>query len=253
MLDLLTVISHHRARLATPIRTVQKIYGDPDMENIPYADSGFRRSAASSRPFLLIDAHSRINGDDKAKPRSTSPVSRANEDQTSKTATTGEPKQASTSEDASSNNFDKNQQRKANVGDASPKSMKADSAVASSPNSPSTAQLENLDSVLPSPKSGTQKTTIMEPVTEQTDAKNESGVQTMKPPVARPAFEDNIVLGVALEGSKRTLPIDEGMVPSPVQSEANELATGRSGNLPSTSPKESKGSVPLVDQRDQDS
>jgi MscS family membrane protein len=27
---------------------------------------------------------------------------------------------------------------------------------------------------------------------------------------SRPAFEDNIVLGVALAGSKRTLPIEEG-------------------------------------------
>jgi MscS family membrane protein len=27
---------------------------------------------------------------------------------------------------------------------------------------------------------------------------------------SRPVFEDNIVLGVALEGSKRTLPIEEG-------------------------------------------
>ena len=37
LLDLLRVISHHRARLATPIRTVQKIYGEADLENVPFA------------------------------------------------------------------------------------------------------------------------------------------------------------------------------------------------------------------------
>ncbi|KAJ8543999.1 hypothetical protein K7X08_025617 [Anisodus acutangulus] len=53
LLDLLRVIRHHRARLATPIRTVQKIYSDADLDNMPY-DSAFNRGAASTRPLLLI-------------------------------------------------------------------------------------------------------------------------------------------------------------------------------------------------------
>ncbi|KAF5738031.1 mechanosensitive ion channel protein 2 chloroplastic [Tripterygium wilfordii] len=68
MLDLLRVISHHRARLATPIRTVQKIYGDADLDNIPFGDSTFRHGGAgSNRPLLLIEPSYRINGEDKTK------------------------------------------------------------------------------------------------------------------------------------------------------------------------------------------
>ncbi|WOL20379.1 mechanosensitive ion channel protein 3, chloroplastic-like [Canna indica] len=250
LLDLLRVISHHRARLATPIRTVQKIYGDPDIENIPFAETIFRRSATANRPLLLIDPQSRINSDDKAKSRSTS---RANEDQSSKTITTAEPRFTSTSEDSNLNNLDKNQQKKPIPGDALPKSIKADSATALSSNSPSTTQIENIESAQSTTKTVSQKHPISESTTEQGDAKNEGEkVQTAKPQVARPAFEDNIVLGLALEGSKRTLPIEEGMGPSSTQLESNELASGRNGSVPSTSSKETKGSVPAVDQRDQE-
>ncbi|CAL9158521.1 unnamed protein product [Musa hybrid cultivar] len=251
MLDLLRVISHHRARLATPIRTVQKIYGDPDIENVPFAESIFRHSAAASRPFLLLDSQSRINGDEKTKPRQTPHVS---EDQTNKSATTVDPNPTSSSDGTVPSNFDKHQHKKANSGDGSPKSVKAEPAVAPSSNPPSTVQLENSDAVGSTPKAGSQRAATSEAATEQGDAKNEGErVQTMKSQVARPAFEDNIVLGVALEGSKRTLPIEEGMGPSSTQLEANELAAGRNGNVPSASSKKIKGSDPLVDQRDQDS
>ncbi|URE30862.1 Mechanosensitive ion channel [Musa troglodytarum] len=253
MLDLLRVISHHRARLATPIRTVQKIYGDPDIENVPFAETIFRRSAAATRPFLLLDSQPRINGDDKAKPRQTPHVS---EDQTIKSATTVDPSPTSSSDGTVPSNFDKHQHKKANSGDGSPKSVKAEAAVAPSSNPPSTVQLENSDAVGSTPKAGSQRPATSEAATEQGDAKNEGErVQTMKPQVARPAFEDNIVLGVALEGSKRTLPIEEGMGPSSssTQLEANELAAGRNGNVPSASSKKIKGSDPSVDQRDQDS
>ncbi|KAJ7943728.1 mechanosensitive ion channel protein 2, chloroplastic [Quillaja saponaria] len=68
LLDLLRVISHHRARLATPIRTLQKIYGDADLDSVPFADSIFSRSGtASNRPLLMIEPPNRINGEDKTK------------------------------------------------------------------------------------------------------------------------------------------------------------------------------------------
>ncbi|GFY96085.1 MSCS-like 2 [Actinidia rufa] len=69
LLDLLRVVSHHRARLATPIRTVQKIYSEADIDNLPFSNSTFTGSRASgNRPFLLIEPSYKINGDDKAKP-----------------------------------------------------------------------------------------------------------------------------------------------------------------------------------------
>ncbi|XP_020584273.1 LOW QUALITY PROTEIN: mechanosensitive ion channel protein 3, chloroplastic-like [Phalaenopsis equestris] len=46
--DLLRVVSHHRARLATPVRTFQNIYGDavPSSDNIPLAETIFTRPGA---------------------------------------------------------------------------------------------------------------------------------------------------------------------------------------------------------------
>ena len=70
LLDLLRVVSHHQARLATPIRTVQKEYSvaDMEMENIPFADPIFTRSqAAANRPLLQIEPSYKMNGDDKMK------------------------------------------------------------------------------------------------------------------------------------------------------------------------------------------
>ncbi|KAI6699492.1 hypothetical protein NL676_013816 [Syzygium grande] len=71
LLDLLRVISHHRARLATPIRTMQRIYGDNDLENVPF-NAGFPQGGVvSNRPFLLIEPPYKINGEDKTKTRAT--------------------------------------------------------------------------------------------------------------------------------------------------------------------------------------
>lgn len=143
-MDLLRVISHHRARLATPIRTVQKIYGEGDVEKIPFADSIFTRSRpASDRPFLLIEPSYKINGEEKPRPSKDDSVEKTSE--------------------------------------LSPE--KSDTSSSSS----QTKQ----DSVKPST------------------------------PSASMALEENIVLGVALEGSKRTLPIEE----KDIASESKELAT----------------------------
>ncbi|KAG1366921.1 mechanosensitive ion channel protein 3, chloroplastic [Cocos nucifera] len=253
LLDLLRVISHHRARLATPIRTVQKIYGDADLENIPYSETMFTHSAtATNRPFLLIEPSPRINGDDKAKAR----TSRTNEEQNSKATAASGPKATPSSEGTILNISDKQLQKKKNSGDTRSKSNKADPATAPSLNS----QLESLDSVGSTSKAG-ENPMSSEAVTEQVDgtspvhAKNEGErVPTTTPPVARPAFEDNIVLGVALGGSKQTLPIEEGMGPAASSLEANEL--DKKGS--SSSAKDRKEQIPAVsgqakvDKRDQE-
>ncbi|KAI3930836.1 hypothetical protein MKX01_037282 [Papaver californicum] len=68
LLDLLRVVSHHRARLATPIRTVHKLYKDADMDTIPYSEM-FTRSRPSTvnRPYLLIEPSVKVHGDEKPK------------------------------------------------------------------------------------------------------------------------------------------------------------------------------------------
>ncbi|KAH9314822.1 hypothetical protein KI387_023449, partial [Taxus chinensis] len=71
LLDLLRVIRHHRARLATPIRTVHKMYSNSETENIPFEEtiSGRGVGVPNNRRFLLLES-SILNAEDKEKQRS---------------------------------------------------------------------------------------------------------------------------------------------------------------------------------------
>lgn len=171
ILDLLRVISHHRARLATPIRTVQKTYTDSDIDNIPFSGSNL------NRPLLLIDIPQKINGDDKAaKPRATTIT---NEDQASKNIT-----------------------------------------------------LSNEEQI----KLGAE------------NMENNEKQQEKKQAAPRQAYEDNIVLGVALEGSKRTLPIEDGPTNVGTSEMAGSALNGNNNNNSSSSSlhnsKDRKGQTP---------
>ncbi|KAA3457396.1 Mechanosensitive ion channel 2, chloroplastic-like protein [Gossypium australe] len=248
LLDLLRVISHHRARLATPIRTVQKVVGDSELENVPFADSIYNHGGVSSnRPLLLIEPAYKINGEDRTKGRSAQPA--------------GEQDSKTTVRPAADN--------KAGATPKPDSKSKADAKVVESPNSEtkasnasfeSTSHPKTDDKVKP-PSKSTQKMSSNAAETSSPDQKvlDNKRVSDKQQKVARPsvsttesgidkagglrepfqskpegeklpvsALEENIVLGVALEGSKRTLPIDEEMTPR--ASEAKELAsTSRNG------------------------
>lgn len=355
-MDLLRVIRHHRARLATPIRTVQKIYSDADLDNIPFAsDSVFNRGAASSRPPLLIEPPYKVNGEDrtKARPvreedvkgteRSTpdnkadskareTPASSSNandistsdsklepkvgqvsnvdskEDhkvtaktpsdhkpvskvtvKTSKLVSKPDQKSAEVSSSDSSDPLENSSNKQPKKGSLENVSLpntdnssflskgtreKTDSAPSTSQvkrgdgktdGVPSTSQLKRGDEKtdgVPSTsqskredektdgvsstsqlKRGDEKTDV--PSTSQSkrgDEKTDSVSSTSQskrgderplasqPSSSKPVLEENIVLGVALEGSKRTLPIEEGMEPPPNAAEAKELAMSHSSN-----------------------
>ena len=66
----------------------------------------------------------------------------------------------------------------------------------------------------------------------------------------RPPLEENIVLGVALEGSKQTLPIEEEVAPSLTHVESKEITARRNGcesPLISNISKDKKdGQIPAV-------
>ncbi|XP_051137468.1 mechanosensitive ion channel protein 2, chloroplastic-like isoform X2 [Andrographis paniculata] len=80
LLDLLRVVKHHQARLATPIRTVQKILNDTEVDNVPFSDSMYDQGAASSRPLLLMEPIAvKANGEEKTKSQSR-PVRAAGEE-----------------------------------------------------------------------------------------------------------------------------------------------------------------------------
>lgn len=288
LLDLLRVISHHRARLATPIRTVQKIYSDPDLEGIPFADSVFTRGrAASNRPLLLIEPNYKINGEDKSKGQTQ--AARTNVEQDSKAAakldnkadTKGgmsqstdseakekpvsdingiEKKTANVEEDSKLSekpNPDTKEEHKVVTSSTSDSKLSNKTTVKSTLKSVSQKDSKSADSLsledkvtgtddLPQnsrkdkqPKTGGNKAGGF-PSTLVSTQENEKLPPT-QPQISRPTLEENIVLGVALEGSKRTLPIEEGLNSLPTPADAKELATAGSRNAsPAAAEKEKK-------------
>ncbi|KAI3946001.1 hypothetical protein MKX01_024757 [Papaver californicum] len=319
LLDLLRVISHHRARLATPIRTVQKIYNDPDMENIPFAESIYAHPRApTNRPFLLIEPSYKINGDEKSKsqPRS----ARKSEEQDTKVSlsdvrvddkdaekslesktdnkvpmaasdskagpqtvasssdlkagtkadvatSVSETKGLSSLSDGSSQkNPEKKQSKKGTSGDVRQKNSNADSIPTTSASTTLKKQLRVLDSLAQSSpdaaqvKAASDNSTASELGSVKTEGSPAVAHAKLESERPRPAMEENIVLGVALDGSKRTLPIEEEEDPNVPSSttlgEVKELAACHNGNGSSSATKDQKGQFPsvsgamLADQRD---
>lgn len=86
LLDLLRVISHHGARLATPIRTIQKLYSDYDLEidpfdstiftpsrakgnhSVPFIDEG-EKIAATWTPSSSVKSQDKLKSSSQAKPQ----------------------------------------------------------------------------------------------------------------------------------------------------------------------------------------
>lgn len=287
-MDLLRVISHHRARLATPIRTVQKIYSDADMENIPFADSAFARGgAAHNRPLLLIEPTYRINGEDKTKTQSRSST-RTNGEQDGKVpprpttdakvdskagatpvtdTRAGETMASDKKENvkvSETRNTDKKDPKgvaasttdpktgdKVTVKSASKSGSKTGSKASETRTQGTMSDNSIDDSQLKKAGSGNDRHSS----TGSSDAAGEKpGGFTASPQskqedersALRPALEENIVLGVALEGSKRTLPIEEETAP-PSAPQEKELAPLRNSNDPPAE-KDKKGNhqIPTI-------
>ena len=80
-------------------------------------------------------------------------------------------------------------------------------------------------SPLSNPESNTEKTDTPSVISQQATKQDvERSVASQS--ITRPPLEENIVLGVALEGSKRTLPIEEEEI---APAETKELASSRNG------------------------
>lgn len=294
-MDLLRVISHHKARLATPIRTVQKMYSDTDLDSIPFADSMYSPGGVSpKRPLLLIEPSYKINGEDKKRSRSVqtsgerdgkatvrpppdskvdakvgatsvfdsktsetpssdtkgdtrTPNLNTKEDPKASKSSTSDPKVGDKATIKSrSNSFSKTNSKDAEKSDSDSKVAEISSDHLTTKMS-GRKQLNNASgnviqstSSNPTPSSsasGSDKTggSMTSPV--KPEGEKMSGAE---PPTSRPALEENIVLGVALEGSKRTLPIEEGMASPSSHADANDLASFRKGNVSSNTDKGKK-------------
>ncbi|KAH9690376.1 Mechanosensitive ion channel protein 3 [Citrus sinensis] len=258
LLDLLRVISHHRARLATPIRTVQKIYSEPDLENIPFADTIFTHSrAAANRPFLLIEPSYKISSDDKIK---ASTRAARNEEKDTKVKPTSKSDSEAHSQAGLVSTPDYKEGKAIPTSTSTPGlkpqsgSLLPDSSVheeqqkrgsedprkrSGSQNSEDTDRGAMSEKSVTNAESGSEKTDIPSAI-PPANQDIEGSVASQS--VARTPLEENIVLGVALEGSKRTLPIEEDMTSSSVPAESKELAASRNGSR-----KEKKdGQTPTV-------
>ncbi|KAM7519744.1 hypothetical protein LguiB_018706 [Lonicera macranthoides] len=270
LLDLLRVISHHRARLATPIRTVQKIYSDSELEGIPFADSVFPRGggAPSNRPLMLIEPAYKINGEDRTKTQAR--TARTNGEPDGKAAVRPTPDKKATDAKSEMTQMPPDSKAKEKpLQDSKTIEVPMPSIKANAENSPVSDNKQK-------PKQGSERSDGKSGMTQTSNPKAkekplvESKIREMpmsdmkgndgKPPVSdnlsqsgsnkqkpkqgsersRPALEENIVLGVALEGSKRTLPIEEDMAPSQSPVEGKEMATQRSGTGPMTADKGKK-------------
>ncbi|XP_068313957.1 mechanosensitive ion channel protein 3, chloroplastic-like isoform X1 [Pyrus communis] len=263
LLDLLRVISHHHARLATPIRTVQKYYSEGDLENVPFADTIFTRSrAATNRPYLLIEPSYKISSDDKGKAstrttrtngekqaqaEAASPsdskgsdakagpavthtqtddkaavTSSSNSSTTSKTSEMPTPEPQTwnpTSDDSVRNNSEMLQSKNESIKYPGKETTGADSRGVSPQKV--TAKKPHVAS----PEIGSEKADVPLNITQP---KQDGEKPVAAPSTARPPLEENIILGVALEGSKRTLPIEEDMSLSPT-AVSKEFSGSRNG------------------------
>ncbi|KAI3462130.1 hypothetical protein Pfo_018793 [Paulownia fortunei] len=270
LLDLLRVITHHRARLATPIRTVQKIFSDADLDGVPFSDSVFTRGAASTQPLLLIEPSYKINGEDKtnsqarsarvnvdedgkATPRSTQSTLDCKVDAKGATALNTDTKSGETE----FTDYHTKEMLPSDIkaGDEFGQNAKVETKDAKSQSDP------KLGNHTTKSKTDTKFVEVSSPnasnspgLTHNTSNNNHSQPQegaftssqlrqdvrqpVAQAPATKPSLEENIVLGVALEGSKRTLPIEEDMVPPSNPEDMKELAALRSGYGPAVAEKE---------------
>jgi MscS family membrane protein len=243
-------VSHHRARLATPIRTFQKVYSEPTSENIPFGDTIFTRSRAAVNRPLLIEPQYKVNGEDKVKPSTRS--TRANEekdakiDETASSDSKGDDNLAATSTSPPGvNSKDKSK----SSSDAQIQNTGSDSSVEKTSKTMQPKKESAGDagkgSTTPASKNLAQSAVSeTSPVTSHESGRGETASATssqskqdeekssVPPSSLRPPLEENILLGVALEGSKRTLPIEEETSPSPNLAESQEFAVQRNGNGP---------------------
>ncbi|EOA22375.1 hypothetical protein CARUB_v10003006mg [Capsella rubella] len=227
LMDLLRVISHHRARLATPIRTIRKMYTDADLENAPFGESMYGPGGVGSRrPLMLIEPSYKINGEEKSKSqnRASKPTAeQENKDSGPKSKETSPP---DLKENAKAVELPVSDTNKVPDEPVAKPGIKAVSKPTTSPKDTETSGAEKA-------KAKRSGSTIKSPKTDETDGTSSA---------SRSALEENIVLGVALEGSKRTLPIEEEIHSSSTETDSKELTGARrsGGNGPLVVDKEHK-------------
>ncbi|KAF8088637.1 hypothetical protein N665_0532s0001 [Sinapis alba] len=228
LLDLLRVIRHHGARLATPLRTVQRMRNEAEVDSAAFSDIIFNQ-AAMNRRFMLIEPSYKINSDDNAKSSLPNSVQKSEEKDPE-----GQPSESKTeAESNGSVSVSEVKKEKPKAGLDSNSNTGTKGATTSAEQKSEEKKKETLGESRTSEKEdvsdgeGTTEQTL-KPKARQGTEKN-SGDQKARDgggSGTSSSLEENIVLGVALDGSKRTLPIDEELEASGALVEAEELGVG---------------------------
>ncbi|XP_019093271.1 PREDICTED: mechanosensitive ion channel protein 3, chloroplastic [Camelina sativa] len=226
LLDLLTVIRHHGARLATPIRTVQRMRNETEVDSAGFSDIIFNQ-AAMNRRLMLIEPSYKINSDDNTK--SSSPNSMPKSEEKDLQEERLETK-------AETENNGKKEKQKVALGFNSSTGTKGSPTSTSDQLVAQKSEEKKKQSVGDSNKAEKDEVSDGEGATEQTlKSKAKQGTEKSSgDSKARDgggsgtssSLEENIVLGVALDGSKRTLPIDEEHKASGALMDSEELGIG---------------------------
>ncbi|XP_018441074.1 mechanosensitive ion channel protein 3, chloroplastic [Raphanus sativus] len=209
LLDLLRVIRHHGARLATPIRTVQRMRNEAEVDSAAFSDIVFNQ-AAMNRRLMLIEPSYKINGDDNAK--SSSPNSEQK----------GEEKdpegEASGSKAETEDNGSNAKKEKPKVGLDSNSSTGTKGPTTASSDQPVEHKSEEKKKESAGESTKSEKEDVsdgegatLKPKARQGTEKSngDEKARDVRGSGTSSSLTENIVLGVALDGSKRTLPIDE--------------------------------------------
>ncbi|KAG7588353.1 Mechanosensitive ion channel MscS [Arabidopsis suecica] len=235
LLDLLTVIRHHGARLATPIRTVQRMRNEAEVDSAGFSDIIFNQ-AAMNRRFMLIEPSYKINSDDNSKSPSPSPGQKSEErDLQEEPSETKAETENNGSVPVPISNAKKEKQKTA-LGSNSSTGTKGSPTSTSDQPVAQKSEEKKKESAGDSNKAEKDEVSDDEGTTEQT-LKSKARQVTEKSSGDSKArdgggsgtsslLEENIVLGVALDGSKRTLPIDEEHKASGALMDSEELGIG---------------------------
>ncbi|WZY72475.1 hypothetical protein YC2023_004715 [Brassica napus] len=213
LLDLLRVIRHHGARLATPIRTVQRMRNETEADSAAFSDIVFNQ-AAMNRRLMLIEPSYKINGDDNAKSSRPKSSEQKGEEKDSEGEATDS--KAETENNGSNTKKEKPKvslDSNSSTGNKGPRTASTDQPVEHK------SEEKKKDSAGESTKSEKENVSDGESATEQTlkpkarqgteKSNGDDKARDVRGSGTSSSLEENIVLGVALDGSKRTLPIDE--------------------------------------------
>ncbi|KAL1344711.1 mechanosensitive ion channel protein 2, chloroplastic isoform X2 [Arachis hypogaea] len=232
LLDLLRVIDHHGARLATPIRTIQKMYSVTDSEADPFDENLFTRSRAkANRPFSSKDSPYNV------KPSIHSNITNEKDNKFEETLTSdlrvdddfAGPSTSTSSVNSSNEKFNPSESKTKNM-DHDNLVQKTSKSMQPKEKAGSAGNKTSPEFLLTSKKSGRGDATnsVTSSPSKKGEEKDKSGGSSSS---TIPSLKENIVLDAALLGAKRTLEIDDKVSP-PIPAEPPEFAIQQKGCEP---------------------